>query len=319
MATGQYSTLDNRNLIGLFDQLYEGGVNATWSNQIATSISSDRATENYGWLGSAPSLSTFTGDAMPESGLKAYAYNLTNVEYAASLRILEKDMRRDKIGQIEARIADMAAKAAEHWDALTAAQITSTVTTTHDGQKFFDTDHNESGTNQVNDCSSTEVPGLNTSSTTVPTADEMALILPQAIGHFHTLTDDKGDPINGNARDFTLICGTVPIWAAATHALTAMNLSSGASNQVQGLLSKGYKVNAILTPRLSASTTKFWLFRNDAPVKAFIHQTEVPIDPMMTDTTSDEYIKFRRFVLSIYTSRAVGYGRWQSAIQCTLS
>lgn len=319
MATGQYAALDNRNLIGLFDQLYEGGINATWSNAIATPITSDRDTENYGWLGAAPALAAFTGDDKPESGLKSYAYNLTNVEYAASMRILEKDMRRDKLGQIEGRLGEMAQKAAEHWDALTAAQILSTVTTTHDGQKFFDTDHNESGSNQVNDCSATQVPGLNTSSTTVPTADEMALILPQAIGHFHTLTDDKGDPINGPARDFTLICGTVPIWAAATHALTAMNLSSGASNQVQGLLSKGYRVNAILTPRLSSATTQFWIFRNDAPIKAFIHQTEVPIDPKMTDTTSDEFVKFRRFIFSIYTSRAVGYGRWQSACQYTLS
>jgi phage major head subunit gpT-like protein len=318
MASGQYAFLDNRNLIGLFDQLYEGGLNASWSKGVASAVSSDRETENYGWLGAAPALSTFTGDSSPETGLAKFTYNLTNQEHGATLRILEKDMRRDKLGQLEMRLGELAQKAVEHWDAITTTAITANGNS-YDGTTFFSTAHAESGTSQVNACTNSHITALDTASSTVPTADEMATIIPQVIGKFYTFTDDKGDPINGNARNFTFLCGTVPIWAAATHALTATNLTSGASNQVQGLLSKGISITPVLSPRLASSTTKFWMFRNDGPIKPFIHQEEVALDPKMTDQTSDEYVKFRRFIFSIYTSRAVGYGRWQSAIQCTLS
>ena len=319
MASGQYAVLDNRNLIGLFDQHYETSLNSSWSRGVATPINSDRELENYAWLGAADSLAVLTGDDKPEKQLNSFTYALRNVEYAVSYRYTEKDLRRDKINQIEARIQEAAQKAAaDHWDALTSTAIT-TNGNAYDGVAFFAATHAESGTNQINALTSSHISNLDVATAAVPTADEMAAILPKVIGKFHGFTDDKGDPINGMARNFTLVCGTVDIWAAVSHALTAQNLTSGASNQMQGILSRGYTVTPILNPRLSAQTTKFWMFRNDGPVKAFMHQSEVDIDPQMTDQSSDEYKKYRRFIFSLYASRAVGYGRWQSAIQCTLS
>ena len=320
-SSGTYATLDNRNLIELFGTMYEGSLNKLWSTPLAMQQPSDRETEDYGWLGAAPALAELKGESFAGDGFKQYSYSLKNKEYARAITIREKDMRRDKIGQIRPRIGDMALKAAEHWDTLTATAITANGNS-YDGVAFFAATHPESGTNQSNLVTASDYSYLNVGTAAAPTVAEMSDILPRLLGHFHTLTDDKGDPTNGNARSFTVMCGTVPIWAAVNGALSAVNItdSSGMrTNPVQGFIGNGYKVDAIMTPLLSSATTSIYIFRNDGVVKPFIHQEEVPLDPQMTDTSSDEYKKFRRFWFSIYTSRSVGYGRWQSALSATLS
>lgn len=317
-STGTYGVLDNANLIGLFDQMYETALNASWASQLGMVINSDGASETYGWLGAAPSLTELKGETKAEDGFAQFTYTLVNKEYARAIRIADKDLRRDKLGQLQARIGDMAQKAAEHWDSLVASLITANGTG-YDSQNYFDTDHDESGTNQVNALTASHITTLNVGTATAPTADEMALILPEAVGKFHLLTDDKGDAVNGGARNFMLLCGSAKIFASASHAIQANNLTAGASNPVAGLRASGYSVTPVLTPLLSSATDAFYLFRTDSVVKPFILQEEVALTPAMTDPSGDEYVKYRRRLFSIYTSRAAGYGRWQSAFKLTLS
>jgi phage major head subunit gpT-like protein len=319
MATaGTYSTLDNNNLIGLFDQMYEQQLNGLWAAKVGMVMPSDSLTETYGWLGGAPTLDELKGEGITEEGLKQFSYTLTNKEYAKALKFREVDMRRDKLGQIQARIGELADKAADHWNSLVATLITGNGLA-YDGQNFFDTDHDESGTSQVNAVTASQIADLNIGTATAPTPDEAAKVIAGMIGYFYTYTDDKGSEINGNAKSFTFMVGTVNLWAPLMHAAKALMLTSGASNPVQGLLADGINIDVRLVPALSAGTTYVYAFRNDSRVKPFILQEEVAIDPQMTDANSDEYKKFRRFLFSIYTSRAAGYGRWQSAMRATLS
>jgi phage major head subunit gpT-like protein len=322
-TTGTYSFLSNDNLIGLFQQHYEGALNKGFAAQIGMPMPSDAASEVYGWLGASPSLEELKGENIALDGLKEFTYTLLNKEYAKGMLYRDKDLRRDKLGQITARIGEMAQKAAEHWDSL----ITTLITTNgngYDGVSFFSGTHAESGTNQVNlvTNSTHSAYGLNVGTATAPTISEMASALPNLLGHFHTFTDDKGDPINGSAREFVALVGTVPMFAALNGALTSVNVTDSngmKTNPVQGFVGDGYKVKAILTPRLSTVTDSIMLFRADSLVKPFILQEEVPLDPQSTDKNSDEYKKYRRYIFSIYTSRAAGYGRWQSALKATFS
>lgn len=317
-TTGTYGVIDNANLIGLFDQFYETALNASWSSSIANYFTSDKGTETYGWLGAAPSLVELKGEAKAEDGFAQYSYSIINKEYARAIRIADKDLRRDKLGQIEARIGEMAQKAAEHWDTLVRDLITGSGNG-YDGTTFFSTAHAESGTSQINALTASHITTLDVATAATPTADELAVILPEAIGKFHLFTDDKGDAVNGTARNFMLLCGTAKIYASAVHAVKATNLAAGASNPVQGMTAAGYTITPILTPLLSSVTTSFYMFRTDSVVKPFILQEEVALDPKMTDESSDDYVKYRRKLFSIYTSRAAGYGRWQSAAKLTLS
>lgn len=316
--TGQYALLDNHNLIGIFDQMYEAEIAGAWATQVGMPMPSDLASETYGWLGAAPSLEEIKGDVTEEQFAK-FSYTLKNVEYGKAIKIAEKDMRRDKLGQIQARIGELASKAADHWNSLCSTLISSNGNA-YDGNAFFATDHDESGTNQVNALTNSHVSALNVSTATAPTANEMADALVGVLGKFYELTDDKGDPINGNARNFIVMAPTAQIWAAAQHAISSDRLSSGEANRVVGLASaEGLSIKCILNPRLVATTDAFWVFRTDGVVKPFLLQEEVALNTAVSGRDNDEWVKFRRYIFSLYTSRAAGYGRWQSAMKATLS
>lgn len=319
MATpaGQYALLDSRNLKSIFAEAYEAEIAGMWAEQVGMALPSDMGSETYGWLGAAPSLEELKGD-MTEEQLGKFSYTLKNVEYAKALKFAAKDLRRDKTGQIRTRIGDMASKARDHWNALVSTLISGNGLC-YDGQNFFDNDHNESGSNQVNALTSSHVDALNIGTATAPTADEAAKAITGVIGKFYELTDDKGDPINGAARQFQIQVPTAPIWASFNEAIYG-RLATGSANRVQSLQGQnGLDLQLVLNPRLRALTTNFWVFRTDGNVKPFILQEEVPLESAVSNEQNDEYIKFRRYILSIYTSRAAGYGRWQSAMQATFS
>lgn len=319
MQTAQYGILDNRNLIGIWDQMYEPALNGLWATKIGSIVQSNKGTETYGWLGAAPGLEPMTADNPTEEQLKPYTYALRNQDYAKALKIAEKDMRRDNLGQIQMRIGEMAQKAAEHWNKLAASVLTGNPTG-YDGVSLFSTAHAESGTNQVNDVSATQVPALDVTTATAPTPVEAAAALNGVIGQFYTLTDDKGDAINGQAKSFTVLAGTTAIWAALNYAANATTFAGGQTNQIQGLTANnGINIDVQLTPLLAGKTDGFYVFRNDGPIRALILQNEVDVEPAVSTKDNDEYIKFRRFLFSIYTSRAVGVARWQSAIRATFS
>lgn len=324
MATplGQYALLDSNNLKGLFNSMYEAEIAGNWAPTIGNLITSDSASETYGWLGAAPSLDELTGD-MTEDQLSKFSYTLKNVEYAKAIKIAEKDLRRDKLGQIEMRIGEMAQKAQDHWNSLASTLIingNSSGYTSYDGAKFFDTTHAESGTNQVNALTNSHVAALDITTATAPTATEAAAAVTGVLGKFYELTDDKGDPINGSAKDFVVMVGTAALWAPLNQAIYGQALGAGVGDRVQALTGRnGITIDLVLNPRLSAKTTQMYMFRRDSVVKPFILQEEVGVTPKVSTRDNDEYIKYNRFLFSVYTSRAAGYGRWQSAMMATFS
>lgn len=315
---GQYATLDNDSLIGLFDSIYEQSISGVWASRVGMLVPSDSAAETYGWLGAPAQLEELKGD-ITEEQLAQFNYTLRNVEYAKSIKFAEKDMRRDKIGQIQARLGDFAMKAASHWNVLGSTLISSNGNS-YDGTTFFSATHAESGTNQVNELTNAHVSALDITTAASPTADEAAKAIVGVLGKFYELTDNKGDEINGEARSFLIMVHTAAQWAAFSHAINGDRLSGGEANRVLGLTSgAGLTLELVLNPRLKTATTQFEVFRMDGSVKPFVLQEEVPIEPMVTDRNSDEFKKYRRFLFSLYTSRAAGYGRWQSAMRATFS
>jgi phage major head subunit gpT-like protein len=320
MAIGQYGILDNKNLIDIWEQEYEPALNAQWSSEVGTKVDSTMETESYGWLGAAPSMELMTADQAVEEQFEKYLYFLKNQEYAKTLKIAEKDMRRDKLGMIQLRIGEMAEKAAEHWNTLTCSTLVANPLC-FDGSNLFSSSHVAGGLPaQINDLTNSQIPALATVSSTAPTPLEAATALNAVLGSFYSFVDDKGDPANGQAKEFMVLCGTTNIWAPMNAACTMLTFAQGAQNPIIGALQgQGIKVKALLIPRLSSLTTQFIVMRTDGKVKALVLQEEVPVQPNTSSRDNDEFIKFRRFLFSVYTSRAVGVLRWQSAIRATLS
>ena len=142
-----------------------------WVDPVSMLFTSDQASETYAWLGQSPAMREWIG-GREAKGFRENGITIANKKYEATLEIPLDWMRRDKTGQIQVRIDEMAQRANAHWAKLLTALIeageAATLGTCYDGQYFFDTDHSEgdSGT-QSNDIS------VDITTTTAPTAAEM--------------------------------------------------------------------------------------------------------------------------------------------------
>lgn len=317
---GVYRVLDDERINARSD-FFQGlgtSISGAWATRVGTIIDSDSETENYNWLGAVPQMQEWLGEAQAKQ-LKDYSYTLTNQEYEATLQIRKSDIRRDKTGQIRTRVNGLGAKAGDHWNKLAADLLANGEATTngaaYDGQAFFDTDHAESGSNQTNDLTATEVPSANVSTATAPTATEAAGVIFETVAHAMTLVDDQGDPINNNARNWVFVVGTSQLWSGFSQAVGLESLTSGATNPVNGLRSEGFNVSVILEPRLSAKTTKVYALNTDSPIGPLVLQDEVPVD---VDEEDPGMTKKHINVMASAT-RAAGYALWQKAMLVTLS
>jgi phage major head subunit gpT-like protein len=255
-----------------------------------------------------------------EKGIRDEVYTLRNIKYEATIPAFVDEMRRDKTGQLMFRIQELAARTATHWEGLLSTLINAGASTVcYDGQYFFDTDHSsgDSGT-LVNKVSSTHVAALDVTTAAAPTTAEMVAALMGCISYLFKYKDDRGEPINQNAKQFAVM---VPIGGATNFlgtvfdALVSQNLSSGQSN---ALLGTGWGIKVIPNPRLT-DTTVFYLFRTDGPMKPFIMQSELGVQTSSLTQGSDEEFKNDRHLFGVKANRNVGYGFWQYAMHATLS
>lgn len=329
--SGVYSVLDDERINGrsdFFDALGEG-MAERYAATLGTIITSNSADEDYRWLGTAPGMNVWEGEALLQE-LPNYAAILRNKPYLSGLTVQKKDIDRDKTGQIRRRISGLGQKAARHWEELITDLISAGETAAgadsgdlkdisgkaYDGQAFFDTDHSYVGsnftTNQSNDLSG----GVwDVATATAPTADEAAKCVLDMVGQFYSLKDDQGDPINGGLRSFTIIVGTVPLYSAFVQAIGLQNLSSGATNPVRALDGQGLTIRVEFEPRLSAKTTKVYGFAVGGDINAFILQDEDPV----TVEEEDPGILYTHINVVAKASRAAGFGLWQRAMVGTLS
>jgi len=330
-GSGVYSVLDDERINGRAD-FFEGlglGIAESYATRFGSVITSNSEAEDYRWIGSAPGMSVWEGEALFEQ-LPNYAAILRNKQYQSGLRVQKKDIDRDKTGQIRRRIASLGQEASRHWEELIVDLISNGETASgadsgdlkdisgkaYDGQAFFDTDHSYTGsnftTNQSNDLSA----GVyNVATATAPTADEAAKVVLDLVGNFYSLKNDQGKPINGNVRSFEIVVGTTPLYTAFTQAVGLQNLTSGATNPVTALQGQGLTINVLYEPRLSAKTTKVYCIATGGGLNPFILQDEDPIDVM----EEDPGMKYQYIEVMAKASRAAGYGLWQRAAVGTLS
>jgi len=316
-----YALLDSRDIVAGFYPRYEAELEGQWAMSVGMEIPSDHETENYKFLGMTAGLRQWLGGRQ-EMALNRFTYQLTNQIYESTLAIPVDDLRRDKTGQLMVRVADMASKASQHWNSLMSTAISANGNC-YDGTAFYGTSHAESGTNQKNLLTSSEVGALDIVTATAPTANEAALALVGVIGWFFSLTDDQGDPANGEARKFLVQVGTPALWGPMLQAVTLNNLTSGGltiSNPLFGLIQgKGISVEVQLNPRLSSLTTNFFVHRMDGVIKPFVRQNEVDLQTQLIGAGSEEEFKNNRHLFGIKTVRAAGYGDWKHSLKATFS
>lgn len=302
--------ITSRAVIGKFYRALEQDIGDTWVPNVSMLFNSDQESETYAWLGQSPAFREWVG-ARQAKGITEQSITIANKKFEATLEIPTDWIRRDKSGQIDVRINELAGRANAHWASLLSTLIINAESALcYDGQYFYDTDHVEDDSGTQSNSITSDI-----TTTTAPTSAEFQTAILMAVQKLLSFKDNQGEPMNENARKF-LVVVPVPFLAAAATALGATVIGQ-TSNNIQALGSLGgftfgLAVNARLT-----WTTKFALFRADGPTAAFIRQEEEPIKVSALAEGSD--IEFTHDVhrYGVKAMRNVGYGYWQRSVLTT--
>jgi len=317
------SQLDSRDIIAGFFPKLQTTMEDLWSARISIEVPSNREAEEYTWLGQVPVMREWVG-GRHEEVLNLYTLTIRNHVYEATLPISVEDLRRDKTGMLRTRVAELAVRTGTHWNTLAANLIgageAGTVGLAYDGQFFYDTDHNESGTSQSNDLTATEVPSANVVDANAPTASEAANIIVETVSYMMSLTDDRGEPINQGPQAVVILV-TKAAHLAAFNSATLLNVLTGSTdNPIRGLREKGWTFEVQYSPRITAANKVYFNIGNPelggAPL---IRQIETEVETQLEGAGSHEEMRNNRHVFGVKAVRGIGYGMWQRAALVTLS
>lgn len=313
------SGLSSRAVVGMFYEQVEISRDLFWPFKIGMEIPSDQAQETYKWLGFTPALREWVGGRNAK-GLRENGITIINKHYESTLEIALRDLRRDKTGQIEIRIAEFAQRFNQHWASLLSTLIVNGGTLLgYDGVAFYSASHVEgdSGTYK-NLLTASEVGALDVTTAAAPTAAEMAQAILGVIGYMYGFKDDQGEPMNEDARNF-IVHVPVNLWSPTMQAISSNLLAvSGGGNIDNPLKGMDIKVQAAVNPRFT-TTTVFYVHRTDGKAKPFILQNEQEAQTKVLGEDSDHCFKTDNILVGVDTWRNVGYGYPQQSCKCTLS
>lgn len=311
------SLLSSRAVVGMYYEALAAASGIGWIDGVSNYFGSDQSSETYPWLGMPPALREWIGGRQAK-GFSQNGVTIENKHFEATLEIALKDLRRDKTGQIRARLAEFAQRGQSHFASLLSTLIVNGPSTVcYDGQYFFDTDHSEGSSGTLNNDITTDISALPVEThgvVTAPSKEEMLQAITASISQFFTFTDDRGEPINEDARSF-LVMVPVGLAAAAQAALSRTNVNGPGIFEMDG-----YNIALAVNPRLTSGgwTDEFVTFRTDGSIKPLIRQEETTPDLKVKDETSEFAFDNDAIQIGIDTWRNVGYGRWQGAVLNTL-
>jgi len=128
-----------------FKAQYQAGYDAmapqSQYQKIAMEVSSQDASETYGWLGDFPSMREWIGDRVLKD-MKQGGYQILNKDFEVTVSVPRNAIEDDKLGVMGPRFRLLGEQAAQQPDVLTFGLLKAGRTTLcFDGQYFFDTDH----------------------------------------------------------------------------------------------------------------------------------------------------------------------------------
>lgn len=319
-AGNLYTSLDSADILRLFHSGLDAGAEMIWAPLVSIEVPSDRVTETLTWLGQVPQMRPWVG-GRKETPLNKYTTTITNYPYETTLRISNRDRNNDKTGSLSTRITDLGARTASHWNALTGSKIVAgeagTQGLAYDGQFFFDTDHNESGSNQTNDLTATEVPAANVATTTTLTTAEAADIITQTVAYMMSMTDDQGQPINQNITQVLILVTKPGHYNGIRTALGLNNLGTGSGNNNPLLAWSDLSITVKYVPQRMTAADKLYFFFGSPNTSAspLIRTVEQDVRTNFKDETFEN----DSMVFGVDAKRGIGFGTWQNAALVTLS
>lgn len=313
--------LSSRAIIGLYYKRLEQKTGMDWIEALSNYFTSDQESETYKWLGQVPAMREWVGGRQAK-GFSTNGLTIENKHFEGTLELKVRDLKRDKTGQIEARINEFADRTNSHWAQILSKLITNAESTVcYDGQYFFDTDHAEgkSGT-QSNKLEIDltgfvdQIDGGKVGSATAPSEAAFRLAVLRVIQQILSFKDDQGEPMNENASKFVVKVPT-SMWHIAKAAMAVPLTVGGSTNSIK--IMNELDISVAQNPRL-AWTDKFAVFRTDSAIKPFIRQEEEGVKLKVIAEGSELEFMHDKHLYGVDTWRNVGYGYWQHACQAKL-
>ena len=303
--------ITSRAVIGMYYAALESVNGMSWVNAISNYFTSDQASESYPWLSQVPALREWIGGRHAK-GFTENGIEIENKHFESTLDILLKDLRRDKTGQLQARINEFSKRGDTHFASLLSTLLINAESTVcYDKQYFFDTDHSEGKSGTLSNDITTDISALPASvhgaAVTAPSPEEMQQAILKSIDQMFTFKDDQGEPINETAMEF-LVMVPVGLSMATRAALSTLRAAGPSTFDIDG-----FSIRPAVNPRLTW-TDKFATFRTDGDIKPLIRQEETTPDIKVKDENSEYAFDNDAIQIGIDTWRNAGYGRWQGAV-----
>lgn len=310
--------LSSRAIIGQFYKRLNENAGMEWINAISNYFTSDQDHEDYKWIGQSPVMREWVGGRHAK-GFTTNGISIENKHFEATIDIPVKHLRRDKTGQIQARIGELATRTNSHWALLLSDLISNGETTNcYDGKPFFAANHKEGKSGEQANKISFDLAkaGINgeVGTPNAPTEAALREAILQGIQQIIGFKDDQGQPMNENATRFVVMV-PVSLWFVAKACLAVPLTTGGATNPVKVLADLDIAVAA--NPRLSGN--KIYVFRADGDVKAFIRQEEEAVQVKAKAEGSEYEFDHDAHQYGVDTWRNVGYGYWQHACLIALT
>lgn len=312
------SQLSSRAIMGMYFARLETDNGMGWIDGCSNLFGSDQASETYSFLGQSPAMREWIAGRQAK-GFSGQGLTIVNKHYEATLEVQRKDLRRDKTGQILARVQEFADRAQTHWASLLSTLLLNGASTVcYDGQYFFDTDHAEGKSGSQSNKITVDISALPAAvhgSVTAPSVEEMQQAILAGIAQILSFKDDQGEPMNENARRFC-VCVPVGLYLVAVAAVSSIATAALQQNLNPNLIA-GLTVDVQMNARLTWTDT-FSICRTDSPIKAFIRQTEQEVELKAKAEGSEFEFDNDAWQFGIDAWRGAGYGYWQRACQVTL-
>lgn len=307
--------LSSRAIIGEFYKTLEQDTGVAWVGNIANLFQSDQESETYKWLGMMPQMREWVGGRNAK-GFRENGITIENKHYEATIEVLVREMRRDKTGQVMARIRELAQRTNAHWAKLLSTLIINAESTVcYDGQYFFDTDHSEGDSGSQSNDIETDISALpaanHGAAATAPSVEEAQLAIAKSIQTMMGFVDDQGEPMNEMASQFLVM---VPVSLHNTFLqAVATPIQLDASQTALTALKQDFQISVVTNARLTW-TDKFATFRTDSAIKPLIRQEETGVMLKAKAEGSEYEFDNDAHEYGVDTWRNVGYGLWQHAV-----
>lgn len=140
------AAITNANLAVLntgFQKIYQNALKSVEPahTQIATVVTSNTASNTFGWLGEMPQLVEWVGERTIKD-IASHDYSIVNKLFESSVGVKRTDIEDDNLGIYNPLFSALGQRAGEHPDELIFALLKAGDSNLcYDGQNFFDTDH----------------------------------------------------------------------------------------------------------------------------------------------------------------------------------